>query len=81
MQHLPTQRQLLRARGLPMSDRHWRVVVELVAIATAPGMDLHHAEMLEEQAEAVLALSTARQGSEAIMPVPHADQLQRLGLR
>jgi hypothetical protein len=70
---LPTQRQLLRARGLSMSSAHWRVVVELVAISTAPSMDLQHAQLLLEQAEAVLPLSTARQGSEPIMPAPHAE--------
>jgi hypothetical protein len=64
-----------------MSDRHWRVLVELVAVVTTPGMDVEHAQLLLEQAQAVLALSVNRRGSEPIMPAPHAGQLRRLGLR
>lgn len=77
---LPNSVRLLRARGMPRSDRPWQVLVEVVASITAPTMDLAHAELPLEQAQVVLALSAARQGSELLMPAPHADQLERLGL-
>lgn len=77
---LPTHRQLVEARGRPLSERHWQILLEVIACMTDSGMDVEHAGLLLNQAMAVLALSTASRGSEPKMPAPHVDQLERLGL-
>ncbi len=77
----------LFAVELRLAKRRPRTVLDRVTAPIAPrpivgarSRRRGRRELVLEQAHAVLTLSTARQGSEPIMPEPHADQLQRLGL-